>query len=284
MLYSSIDSHMFDLLSLLPLLPLSVLAFFYGLIIGSFLNVYIYRFHTGKSLRGHSHCLSCATSLRWFELFPLVSYLALRGRCRTCGCAIPVRYLFVELMTGALFAGVLGVTTSLIEVLFWWVVMSILVVIIVYDIRHYIIPDRLTLMLVLLGGCLLGYRYYSGASLTDLSIEVASSLAGAGFFFLLWLVSGGRWLGFGDVKLAFPLGIFAGATLVFSMIVFSFWIGAIVSVALVGLARLQGGKVRLRFLPRKLTIKSVVPFAPFMIAGCLLVFFTHTNVLDLFTF
>ena len=100
----------------------------------------------------------------------------------------------------------------------------------------------------------------------------------------MWLVSKGRWIGFGDVKLAVPLGILVGSSLVFSMVVFSFWIGAAISLLLVGLAKLQRGKLRLRFGLRGLTIKSAVPFAPFLIAGSLFTLFTHINVLDLFSF
>jgi len=91
--------------TLVPLWWWVVTAFGFGVIIGSFLNVLIYRFHTGKSLSGHSHCLSCGTRLCWFELLPLVSYLGLRGRCRTCGCRIPNRYFLVEFATGMAFVG-----------------------------------------------------------------------------------------------------------------------------------------------------------------------------------
>lgn len=275
---------MIELNTLLPYSWLFLVAFGFGLIIGSFLNVYIYRFHTGKSLSGHSHCLSCGTTLRFFELFPIISYLGLRGRCRSCGCGIPVRYFLVELLTALLFASVLFVTTIPLEILFYWTVLSILVVIVVYDIRHFIIPDSLTFSLVGLMALWFLYRFWLGVPLSVLGTDVFAALAGAGFFFFLWFISRGRWLGFGDVKLAFPLGLMVGAPFVFSMIVTSFWIGAAISVTLVGLSRLERGKLYLRFATPKLTIKSVVPFAPFLIAGCLLVFFTHLNVLTLFTF
>lgn len=277
-------STMVALDTLLPFSWLFVIALGFGLIIGSFLNVLIYRFHTGKSLSGHSHCLSCGTTLRWFELFPLFSYLTLFGRCRTCGCSIPSRYFLVELMTALLFAAVLFVTVIPLEIIFYWAMVSILVVIIVYDIRHFIIPDALTVSLIVLLALWFGYRFYIGVPLQALGGDVFAALAGVGFFFFLWFVSSGRWLGFGDVKLAFPLGLLVGSSYVFSMIVYSFWIGALISIGLVALARLERGKLYLRFGTPKLTIKSVVPFAPFLIAGCLLVFFTKFNVLNLFTF
>lgn len=92
-------------------------------------------------------------------------------------------------------------------------------------------------------------------------------------------MSKGKWIGFGDVKLALPFGLIVGLEGVFSMVVFSFWIGALVSVTLLGLERLsKRGKVRLHFLSSPLTIKSEVPFAPFFISGFLLVQLLHADI------
>ncbi len=107
-----------------------------------------------------------------------------------------------------------------------------------------------------------------------------------GFFFLLWYVSGGRWLGFGDAKLSFPLALLVGSAGAFSMVVLSFWVGAGVSLALLGLgvlAKRLRGKTTVWFAGGALTMKSAVPFAPFLVAGALLVFFYHVDVLSLFT-
>lgn len=254
-----------------------------GLIIGSFLNVFIYRLHTGKSLAGHSHCMSCGTGLRPFELVPLLSYLCLRGRCMTCGCHIPVRYFLVELCTALLFLVVYAIAGSLIEFFYLAVLMSLLVVITVYDMRHYIIPDSLTLALLVITSMWQVFLLYGGGTWQGLLIALGAALLGAGFFYVLWWVSNGRWIGFGDVKLAVPLGIMVGPTAVFSMIVFSFWIGAAVSLLLIGGAKLIRGQVRLQNRIFSLTIKSVVPFAPFLIAGSLVVLFTNINVLSLFS-
>jgi leader peptidase (prepilin peptidase) / N-methyltransferase len=268
---------------LLPMWYQYTFVFVSGLIVGSFLNVYIYRFHTGKSLTGNSHCLSCSERLRWFELVPLVSYMALRGRCRTCGCYIPLRYFVVELFTAVLFLFSYYLAEDIFELLFLLIAMSILVVITIYDIRHYIIPDSLTAALTLAALSWYGVLLYRGLEWIVTVESILAALAGAGFFFLLWFVSKGAWLGFGDVKLAFPLGLIAGPTLVFSMVVYSFWIGAAVSLFLIGISKLMRGQIRLGMWPRRLTIKSVVPFAPFMIAGCLVVLFTRFNVLSLFS-
>ena len=271
------------ILDILPLWYQYIIASVFGLIIGSFLNVLIYRFHTGKSLQGHSHCLSCGTRLRAYELIPLLSYVVLRGRCRTCGCHIPVRYFVVELATSVLFLLSYILASSLSELVYLFVVMAVFVVITVYDIRHYIIPDSLTALLTVVSLAWYGMQLYGGMDWVFVGETFLAALAGTGFFFLLWFISKGAWIGFGDVKLAFPLGLIVGPTLVFSMIVYSFWVGAAISLFLVGVSRLVRGQVRLGMLSHRLTIKSVVPFAPFMIAGCLIVLFTRFNVLSLFS-
>ena len=271
------------LFELLPLWYQYLFVGVLGLIIGSFLNVYIYRLHTGKSLAGHSHCMSCGTGLRPYELVPLFSYLFLKGRCRSCGCYIPVRYFVVEFCTSVLFLLAYMIAGSLIEFFYLAAVLSVLVVITVYDIRHFIIPDSLTVTLLVLTTGWQGYLLYLGGTWQSLGIAVGSAILGAGFFYLLWLVSDGRWIGFGDVKLAIPLGILVGPAMVFSMIVFSFWIGALVSLLLIGIAKLIRGQVRLQNRIFSLTIKSVVPFAPFLVAGSLLVLFTNLNVLSFFS-
>ncbi len=277
---------MFSLETLLvPLLALQIIAFGFGIIVGSFLNVYIYRFHTGKSLAGRSHCLSCGTPLRWYELVPLFSYLFLRGRCRTCGCKVPARYFLVELITGLLFVCSLTLTLDVISLLLLWFIMSLLVVITVYDLYHFIIPDKLTFVLTILVTILIGYEYWAGSgNYARLGWDVVVALGGSLFFLFLWVVSKGKWLGFGDVKLAFPLGFLVGAESVFSFVVLSFWIGAAISLLLLAWQRFGRGQSALHLSSRSLTMKSAVPFAPFLTLSAVIVLFTHFNVLSLFSF
>jgi len=264
----------------------AMVAFGFGVIIGSFLNVYIYRFHTGKSLSGSSHCLSCGAPLRWYDLFPLLSYVGLRGRCRQCGCKIPIRYFLVELTTGVLFAGALSLTTDISLILLWWFIFSVMVVITVYDYYHFIIPDSLTVTLLVAALALVSYQEYIAAgSLQDIAVRIGAALAGSAFFLALWLISKGAWLGFGDVKLAVPLGVLVGTAQVFSFVVLSFWIGAGVSLLILAVAwLLERGKRHLQLPELGLTMKSAVPFAPFMVASSLVIIFTHFNALALFSF
>ena len=273
---------------LLADLPTNLVIFFtfiLGLIIGSFLNVYIYRLHTGKSLSGSSHCLSCGTSLKFYELVPLFSYLCLRGRCRTCYSIIPSRYFLVELLTGILFIGVLLISSNLIELFLFWGVVAILVIVTVYDLYHMIIPDEMVVSLLVLAMIFELQELVFGKSVMFFASDIFIAFCGSLFLFMLWRMSEGKWIGFGDVKLVLPLGILVGYTGVFSMLVLSFWVGAIIGLSLLAFQYFQKrGQPHLRFLTRELTIKSAVPFAPFLIAGFLMVFFFHVDVVSLITY
>lgn len=259
-----------------------LLTFIFGLIIGSFLNVLIYRLRTGKSLGGQSHCLSCAQSLAWYELIPVFSYLALRGRCRSCGSLIPLRYLWVELVTGLLFV---AVAISLPPIL-WWVAfltVALLIVITVYDLRHLIIPNGLVLCL---GAVAVAYRLYEGYLSTDyLSVIKTAALGGvvAGLPLLLIVaVSQGRWMGLGDPKLAFVLGLFLTWSQALAFLLLSFWSGAALTLLFLGGQRLvKAGKKRLLFSRRQLTMSSEVPFAPFLVLSFLLVWLQGIDIMDI---
>ncbi len=265
--------------ALLPIWYLYTVVFLFGLIVGSFLNVVIYRFNTGVSLQGSSHCLSCGTGLRWFELVPVVSYLVLRGRCRYCSSWIPVRYLLVELLTAGLFtaAFVAGGVTAVTPVL--WLLVALLVIVLVYDIYHLIIPDVLVIAVSVTAAL---WWLVTGADVEQLvNGSVAAALA-SGFYGLLWLLSHGRWIGFGDVKLALPLGFMVGVGGVFSLITLSFWVGAVISLGLLAWQRHQKGKTRPAQSATQLTMKSEVPFAPFLIVAFLLVLLAEVDVVTWF--
>lgn len=267
-------------------LTLGLIAFGFGAIIGSFLNVVIYRLHTGRSLEGRSHCLSCAAPLRVYELVPLLSYLGLRGRCGHCGARFTSRYFLVELLTASLFSLTVLTFDSVVTAGFVLAAVTLLVVVFVYDLRHMIIPDEYVVALMALVVADAGYSAFvvTGSWIPFLYDALAASLASL-FFFGLWYVSKGRWIGFGDVKLAFPLALLVGSGGVFSMVVLSFWIGAGVSLLILGMAlllRRARGKMRLPFIAQTLTMKSAVPFAPFLIVGCLVVLFFQVDVLTFF--
>lgn len=264
---------------------LGILVFVFGLLIGSFLNVVLYRMHTGKSLSGHSHCLSCNTQLRWYELFPLFSYLALRARCRSCSAYIPLRYFLVELLTALLFLWTWFSIGELVLLGLSIVLMSVLVLIVVYDIRHTIIPDELTIAVLCLAVAVGAYDYWLDQDIETLLWRTVGALLASGFFGLLWGLSKGRWMGFGDVKLVFPLALLVGLWGVFSLVVLAFWIGAAISLGLMCVAWLSRRVLPTSRLARvSIRFTSEVPFAPFLITAFLFVYLSGVDILELLTY
>lgn len=251
----------------------------FGLIIGSFLNVVIYRLHTGRSLNDRSHCLSCGRQLEWYELVPLLSYLVLRGRCRSCQSLIPYRYALVESLTAAAFVLAYFKADGVIEFLFLATLLAIFIVGFVYDLYHMIIPDEVSW-----GGAVIAAAFVSYLAFiqSDLSILITAAL-GAGAAFLayssLWYFSGGRAFGFGDAKLAVSLGMLVGLSGVFSLVVLSFWVGAVTSLLLMLGQKIVLNITSIRRSSQRVNMKSEVPFAPFLLAAFILVYFFNANVL-----
>lgn len=251
----------------------------FGLVIGSFLNVVIYRFHTNRSINDRSHCLSCGATLKWYELFPLFSYLALRGRCRSCESFIPYRYALVECLTAGIFLLVYFNTTLVVNFILLLAFMSVLVVVLVYDLYHMIIPDELSFILGALALLIVSYLSWSMSDIELLWSSLLSALTAFGFFFSLWWFSGGKWLGLGDAKLAISLGLLVGMSGVFSLIVWSFWIGALISIVMICLQKLNLHKYLGFGSTHRVKMKSEVPFAPFLILAFVMVYFLNANVL-----
>ena len=256
-----------------------ILFFIFGLIVGSFLNVVIYRYNTGMTLGGRSQCLSCGKTLRWYELIPVFSFLFQGGKCHGCGSKISWQYLLVELATGCLFLGVWQLDFSLFLIPLYLIVWSLLVVIATYDLRHKIIPDGLvfgfigvTFVSLLIRTLLPSFKRLD---LMLMANGILAALVLAGFFWFLWFISEGKWLGFGDVKLSLGVGLLLGLKMGISAIALAFWIGAIVGLLLVFLSKLFFGR-------RSVNMKSEFPFAPFIIVGTALVFFFQINVFNLF--
>ncbi len=254
--------------SLVALLLAGVFAF--GLLVGSFLNVVIYRYNTGLSpIKGRSCCFSCGKTLRWYELLPVISYLWQGRKCRSCKSVLSSQYIAVELVTAFLFTvislrlGLQEVFFVPAEVLFWWVVASVLIVITVYDLRHTVIPDGLALLMGILG---LVSLYARGGGILDLAVGLVTALIFAG----IWYFSGGRAMGLGDAKLVLGVGWLLPYERAISAILASFWLGAIIGVALLVLQR------------KKITMKTEIPFAPFLAAGFFSVFLLDISLIIIY--
>lgn len=225
---------------------ISIFLFILGTIIGSFLNVVGLRWDSGRTLLDRSSCPSCGKVLRWWELVPIASFFALKAKCQRCQAKISWQYPIIELWTGLIFITVPYIFIP---------VFCIYVVITIYDLRYKIIPDSLVYFAILLS---VVSRWLLGGSLLDwLSGPILFT-----FFGLIWLLSRGRAMGFGDAKLGLTVGLLLTAPQGFSAIVLAFWIGALVSLLYIFL-----NKTGFLKNTKELTMKSEVPFAPFIIIG-----------------
>lgn len=258
--------------------------FFLGLIVGSFLNVVILRYNTGASLGGRSGCFSCGNFLAWYEMFPVISYLALGGKCKHCKSKISKQYPIVELLTSILFAlSAWKFYPDFVSIIFYGILLSLLVVIVVYDLKHKIIADKPTyffILLALLSPVITGFYRMSVATIGwQILMNLVGGLVIFLFFFSLWYFSGGRWMGFGDAKLGFGIGALLGLAGAINAVVLAFWAGALVGLILIALSKLKMKKM-IAFR-RRFSIKSEIPFAPFLVLGLILNLFWSITI---FTF
>jgi prepilin signal peptidase PulO-like enzyme (type II secretory pathway) len=263
-----------------------VFLFLFGLAVGSFLNVLALRYDGGWHVGGRSRCPHCRHTLRWFELVPLASFAIQRGRCRSCGAKIGFHYPLVELVSAAIF-----VFVPLHFVVYPWLVpagwyfisglwilaFEILLLIAYIDLRLQIVPDELV---VLLGAAALFEAIFAGAYLGPEQQSffgapaalfgaylygnvwlghLVGALFGAVLFGLLVLGTRGKGMGIGDVTLSVPLGFLFGWPDILFLSAFAFVFGGLVG------ATLLLGKWK--------TMKSAVPFAPFLAAGAVFVLF-----------
>ena len=232
----------------------NAIVFIFGLFIGSFLNCVVCRIESKKSfLKGRSFCPHCKHTLSWLDLIPIFSYLFLRGKCRYCGKRISIQYPLVELATGFLFFWIWNLF-GILDFEFWILISCFLIIIFVYDLKHFIIPDSVLFPAIIIA---LGYIFIFNYEL--ITNHIFSALAASGFFGAIVLVSRGKWMGMGDVKLAILIGLLLGYPKVLVSLFFAFLIGAIIGVGLI-------------FLKKK-TLKSEVPFGPFLILGIYIALF-----------
>ena len=240
-----------------------LIIFIFGSCIGSFLNCLIYRLGRPRRktsfLRGRSFCPDCLHKLGFFDLIPVLSFVFLKGKCRYCGKKISWQYPLVEIATGLLFVLIfwyLGFRLDLafgiwtLDLLYLLIIFSLLIIIFVYDLKHYIIPDKVIYSAI---GIVFVYRIIFNFQKTDLYYSVLSAFGACAFFFIIWAVSHGKWMGFGDVKLAFLMGLFLGFPNILVALFLAFLIGAIIGLGLI-------------FFGKK-NLKSQVPFGPFLILG-----------------
>ena len=248
---------------------LTIIFFVFGTIIGSFLNVVIFRYNTHRSFGGRSGCMTCGKELSWYELFPIFSFLLLKGRCKGCRTRISWQYPIVEFVSGFIFAllflkfqyvffsDTIGFTVAY---AYYAAIFSLLLVISVYDLKHKIIPDIFALVLGILSfiGLFL-FTNYSFSPHFPSILEFISGIIISLPFALMWLLSKGKWMGLGDAKISISFGWLLGISAALSGLVISFRSGAIVGLMLIAFSKKHG-------------MKSEIPFAPFLVLGVIIVF------------
>lgn len=248
-------------------------SFFFGLIMGSFLNVLILR-RSVFSLGGRSHCMSCGKAIAWYDNVPVFSWLLLRGRCRSCRSSISAQYPLVEIVIGVLFALLGGAPLTLVQFALGCVIVSLLIAIAIYDLRHTIIPDEWVIPFSALA--LVFAFLWSGFLGSPILFFLSGPIIAAPLF-LLWLVSGGRWMGLGDAKLALGIGWLLGPLYGFYALSFGFILGALVAVCILlplpHIMRALQGIARLSPTSTRFTMKSEVPFGPFLVVSTLVTWF-----------
>lgn len=262
---------------------ITILFFFFGSIIGSFLNVVILRYRSGRTLGGRSMCFSCGKTLTWTELIPLGSYITQKGKCVGCRTPISWQYPAVEALTGIVFVflylhfSFLLFATPLLFVLlfaYYAFIFCILIVLSVYDLKHKILPDELSALFAataLVGACII-----SGNAIVLHIPTLWHFLAGILIpapFALLWYVSGGRWMGLGDPKLMIGIGFLLGMSAGITAVLVSFWIGAIISVLMLVLTPI--------FSKSRVSMKTAIPFGPFLVLGTMITFFVGLDFLSI---
>src|SRR3989344_972426 len=250
-----------------------LVVFLFGAALGSFILVIVNRYNTGLPFfKGRSICFSCNVQLKNKDLFPIFSFLFLRGRCRYCESKISRETLIVEVLMGflsviaALKSGFFGFDFSLLLItnyLLLTTIFATILLISIYDLKHFIIINSVSPI-----------SYF---------VSLISGIILALPFLLIFIGSKGRWLGFGDVKYILVLGFFLGFVEGLSAVILSFWIGAVFSLIALSLKYLKL-HLNLPLLNNNFTIKSEIPFGPFLSTGIIISFYFNLDIFKIHEF
>lgn len=230
---------------------MTTLIFIYGLIIGSFLNVCIYRTPRRESIAfPASHCPICNTTLKWYDNIPLFSYILLKGKCRYCSSKISIQYPIVEVFNAIIYIILFYYYSFSLDFMYYALISSVLIIITFIDLKEMIIPDILVIILLILSVTYKTLNYF----LNSISPQILNSLGGfliAGGLFLAIVILSKGGMGGGDVTLISALGFILGIKYILFNIFLSFIIGAIISLFLLIT------KIKSR--------KDPIPFGPFIV-------------------
>ena len=260
-------------------MTLNIFSFVLGAVFGSFGNVLIYRLPEGKSIGGRSRCPHCKRALGIIDLVPVLSFVVLGARCRTCRKNISWQYPLVEFVSGLLFLWTLHREFTSMEAFsgYWFLQAALLalclwllLLIAIVDCRTGMIPDALNIPFVLLAFLYSVLWWHVGIWFFPVFVTLVfqGALIGGGFFAVQWLVSRGRWVGSGDVILGTGIGfLLTDPLLVILALGVSYILGAVVASVLL--------------LMGKVTRKSHLPFGPYLVAGTFVTLFWGEQILEL---
>ena len=245
-----------------------LLILLYGLIIGSFLNVLIYRIPRNENIAWPgSHCTTCGHDLKWYDNIPLVSYIILRGRCRYCGSHISAQYPIVEALNAVLYVSMYAKFGLGADFIAYSLISSLLLAIFVVDLKGMIIPDSLVVGILILSVVHKSVGYFLYNLPFGIFDSILGLLAAGGLFLIIMVVSGGG-MGGGDVTLAGALGFVLGVEYVLLNIFLSFVLGAVISVILLA------AKIKTR--------KDPIPFGPFIVLGFFITVLWGQEIINLY--
>lgn len=245
-----------------------------GLIFGSFVNAFVWRLREGKDfVSGRSQCVECGHELAPRDLFPVFSWIALKGRCRYCGKPISYQYPLVELITAGLFLAslvwwpwILGPGLSWVIFGLWLLALVGLVALAVYDLRWMELPDKIVFPLTWLAVIVRILLAISDNSPDVLRDGLWGFLLAFSFFASLFYISKGRWIGGGDVKYAAFMGVILGLSKTVVALVLAFNVAAIVILPLL--------------ISKVITRKQPVPFGPFLILSTIVALLFGAQLID----
>lgn len=243
-----------------------ILIFIFGAIIGSFLNVCIYRIPREESIAyPSSHCPKCSASLKWVDLIPILSFLIQKGKCRYCGEKISPQYPAIELLNAIIYLIIYIKFGFTLEFFFYSIIFSILIIIANIDLQHMIIPDILIALILGTAAIYKLISYFKYGESLDLLNSIGGLLLSSLLFIVIIIISKGG-MGGGDVKLIGSLGFIIGIKNIFLTIFLSFILGAIISIVLL-ILKIKGKK-------------DPIPFGPFIILSFFTIVFLGEQLIS----
>jgi len=257
------------------------LVFFFGLVIGSFLNCLIWRLHRNETILGRSYCPKCKKQIDWYDNIPVLSFLILKGKCRHCRKKISWQYPAVESIVGVLFVmsfylnyelrimdygtgifnlSILQDSLFIIQVLRDWFLIAVMTVIFIYDLRWYLILDIVTLP-----ACIIIFLLNLALGITWQNMLI-SGIIGSSFFLFQFLISRGKWIGGGDIRLGLLMGIALGWPNILAAILLAYFIGSFVGIGLI--------------LSKKKEWGSQIPLGIFLSTATIITLFWGNKIVD----